>query len=107
MYMFQEATLIGETYLLIISKEKEANESVNKIDKHIELIRKLYGRNVIYILENITSFKRRDLVDKNINFIVPGTQFYLPLAALDFRETFKRIYKNSEEQLGPTAQVIL
>jgi hypothetical protein len=107
MYFFREATLLGKTYLLILNKEKEAEESVSKTDKHIEVIQKHYGRNVIYIIENITSFKRRDLVDKKINFIVPGTQLYLPIAALDFRETFKKRSKNLDEQLGATAQVIL
>ncbi|NRB65105.1 MAG: hypothetical protein HRU40_19160 [Saprospiraceae bacterium] len=105
MYIFREATLLGQTYLLFINKETD--ESVSKIEKHIEVIQRHYGRNVIYIIENITSFKRRDLVDKKINFIVPGTQLYLPLAALDFRETFKKRYKNLDEQLGATAQVIL
>ncbi|MFT6966822.1 MAG: hypothetical protein ACJAT1_002045 [Marivirga sp.] len=106
-YIFKEATLLGETYLLIISKENDADESVSSLNTHIQLLKKRYGINIIYIVDNITSYKRRHLVDKKINFIVPGKQLYLPVAAIDFREIFQRKEARAEERLGPTAQAIL
>ncbi|NQY33705.1 MAG: hypothetical protein HRT37_01795 [Alteromonadaceae bacterium] len=106
-YVFKEATLLGETYLLIFSKEKDADESVSSIDTHIQLLKKRYGINIIYIVDNITSYKRRHLIEKKINFVVPGKQLYLPVAATDFREIFQRRNTRTEEQLGPTAQAIL
>lgn len=106
-YVFIEVSLLGKSYLLFFSSDGEIEESVSKISKHVDVIQRYYGQNIIYLTEGITSFKRRDLIEQRVNFIVPGMQLYLPLAAIDFRETYKKAGMSDIQSLSATAQSVV
>ncbi len=106
-YVFMEVSLLGHSYILFFSPDGETEESVSKIRKHVDILQRYYGQNIIYLTEGITSFKRRDLIEQRVNFIVPGMQLYLPLAAIDFRETYKKTGESEKHSLSATAQSVV
>ena len=104
-YMFYEITLFGRA--VILAEQKNSDEfSVLQIERNFNQIRQELQNKVALIAESITAINRKRLIEKGINFIVPGKQLYLPDLLIDLRETFpaKIIRK---EKLLPSAQFIL
>lgn len=60
----------------------------------------------VLLLEAVPAALRRRLVEKRVAFISPGTQFYVPEAFLDLRETYSSA-SPPPEQMSPTAQVVI
>ncbi|MFT4928708.1 MAG: hypothetical protein ACI8WB_004828 [Phenylobacterium sp.] len=110
-YLYQEARLLGENTLLMLDinegESENESESATVKKKHINVVAKHFNDHIIYVIENITSFNRKRLVDQRIDFIVPGKQLYLPFLAIDFRERFKNKETNTRKCLGAMAQVLL
>ena len=60
------------------------------------------------MIKELTAYNRKRLIEKGINFIVPGKQLYLPEFLIDLRESFtKTRTKSKNEKLLPSAQFIL
>ncbi|GAB1078750.1 MAG: hypothetical protein SStaBPW_06350 [Shewanella algae] len=107
-YLYREATLLGRDCLLMFDLgDNDEQTSVSSINKHIDILSKSFGGDIIYVVEDIAPYTRKKLVEKKVSFIVPGKQLYLPSFALDFREQFKSRTRSKSAQLGATAQVIL
>jgi DNA-binding MarR family transcriptional regulator len=107
-YLYRRASLLGRDCLLMLDLDEASERAgVSSIGKHVELVSKFFDGDVIYVVEDIASYNRKRLVEKKVSFVVPGKQLYLPLFALDFRETFKVLNKKPVKKLGSTAQVIL
>src|SRR3546814_12165480 len=72
-----------------------------------EMRRRVEGGRLVLVLEGVPAALRRRLVEKRVAFISPGTQFYVPEAFLDLRETYSSQPAAPSEQLSPTAQVLV
>lgn len=93
--------------MLVLDINEVESESATVKKKHINVVAKHFCDHVIYVIQNITSFNRKRLVDQRIDFIVPGKQLYLPFLAVDFRESFKNKETNTRKCLDAMAQVLL
>jgi hypothetical protein len=80
--------------------------SVLQIEKQLKQINKQLNKIVVVVLENIQAYNRKRLIEKHINFIVPGKQMYLPDLLIDLRESYHRNDTN-KETLMPSAQLLL
>ena len=80
--------------------------SVHQIDKQLKQINKQLNKIVVVVLENIQAYNRKRLIEKHVNFIVPGKQMYLPDLLIDLRESYHR-YDTKKETLLPSAQLLL
>lgn len=110
---------IGETYklynlflfnqLLLLAEPKQMeNFSIMQTEKHFDLLKNSFARKVVLGLPEITAFNRKRLIEKGINFIVPGKQLYLPNLLIDLRENFTNPRaKRKNETLLPSAQFLL
>jgi len=101
---------IYRTYLLnkevILVYAKDLNTETKQIEKQGRNLFTFFNTPIIMVLEDISSITRRRLINKRINFIVPGKQMFLPELLIDLKETYKVSYK-SENHLLPSAQVVL
>ncbi|MFW5720761.1 MAG: MarR family transcriptional regulator [Candidatus Woesearchaeota archaeon] len=101
---------IYRTYFLtkevMLVYAKDINTETKQIEKQSQNLFTFFNSPVIMVLEDISSIARRRLINKGVNFIVPGKQMFLPELLMDLRETYKGPYKR-EDQLLPSAQVIL
>jgi hypothetical protein len=80
--------------------------SILQIAKQLQQIHKQLNKTVVVVLETIKSYNRKRLIEKKINFIVPGKQMFLPDLLIDFRESYPR--DNAiKEKLLPSAQMLI
>jgi hypothetical protein len=101
-------TELFDITLLLAEPDKKSEFSIKQVHKHLGLISSNLNSRVVFVTDVITAINRRRLIEKGINFIVPGKQLFLPDLLLDLREDFQRQYKPSEKnKLLPSSQLLL
>lgn len=93
---------------LLLAELKNGNEiSILQTEKHLKLIKEAFNCKAAIVLENVAAYNRKRLIEKDINFIVPGKQLYLPDLLIDLRENYPRPKTKQNEKLLPSAQLLL
>ncbi len=106
-YKLYRVTLGDFHFLLIEYKDAEAF-SISQLEKHCELIKTHLNQKVALLAEDASALYRKRLIEKGINFIVPGKQLFLPDFLIDLREGNQNAgRKKKTEKLLPSAQFIL
>ena len=104
-YQLYSLKLFNKDVLFAALKNKEVL-IILQIEKHLQQIQKQLNQPVVLMLENIQAYNRKRLIEKRINFIVPGKQLYLPHLLIDLRESFNRVEKK-QKTLMPSAQFLV
>lgn len=75
--------------------------------KHFDLLEGILDKNVVLWMDEVSAFNRKRLIEKDINFIIPGKQLFLPELLVDLRESYNlpKVKKDSEK-LQPAAQLL-
>ena len=106
-YRLYETSLFNHD-LILVEHHQPDQISILQIQKHFSLLRKYLGKKVVLVTEDLSSFNRKRLIEKGINFIVPNKQLYIPDLLMDLKESFVRPKtKRQREKLIPTAQFLL
>lgn len=105
-FRFIDANLLGHPLLLLEIPEKEEQPTIQQIEKQFNTIADALHRTPVLVIEDMTPLSRKRLINKAINFIVPGKQLFLPALLVDLKEQFRRPQKPTRTLL-PSAQVIL
>ena len=94
---------------LILAEPRSMEEfSILMAEKHIKLLQKFFNKKVVLLLPELAAFNRKRLIDKKINFIVPGKQLYLPDLLVDLRENAAKYRtKRKIKKLLPSAQFLI
>lgn len=94
---------------IILAELKNDDElSIQQTEKQVQQIKSLLNPKVVVMLENVQAYNRKRLIEKGINFIVPGKQLYMPDLLIDLRERFVHPKaKPKKEALLPSAQCLL
>lgn len=94
---------------LILAEHKNQEElSILQTDKQLNIIRNTLHTKVVVVLKDIAAYNRKRLIEKGINFIVPGKQLYLPDLLINLREIYTPLKrKQTKEKLLPSAQFLL
>ena len=101
-------TDLFNTKILLAELKNEDEISILQTEKQVKQIKNILNQNVVVVLENIQAFNRKRLIEKGINFIVPGKQIYMPDLLMDLRESFVHPnIKIRNEPLLPSAQFLL
>lgn len=101
-------TDLFNTEIILAELKKDDELSIQQTEKQVQQIKNLLNQKVVVVLENVQAYNRKRLIEKGINFIVPGKQLYMPDLLIDLRERFvhpKTRQKN--ETLLPSAQFLL
>lgn len=94
--------------IILAELKREDELSIQQTEKQVQQIKNLLNQKVVVLLENVQAYNRKRLIEKGINFIVPGKQLYLPDMLIDLRESFIHIKtKHKNETLLPSAQFLL
>lgn len=81
---------------------------IDEFLKHRDLLRRhIQARLFVLLLEGVPADLRRRLVEKHVAFISPGTQFFVPEAFVDLRETYSSEPGSLPAQVSPTTQVVI
>lgn len=79
---------------------------LRRLRAQLDELERIAHRPTVLVLEAVTSFERRRLVERRIPFIVPGNQLYLPDLGVDFREHFRRPIEPLFLPFAPATQAI-
>ena len=105
-YDFWDLTLADQRILLAIERQGGQARLAN-IRGHMEKLRSLTGRPVVYVTHALASYQRKRLIADKVPFVVPGNQMYLPDLGIDLREHFRRPSGVTGAKLSPATQAIL
>ncbi len=99
---------IFNTEIILAELKNDEEFSIQQTDKQIQQVKKQLNRKVVMVLEKVQAYTRKRLIEKGINFIVPGKQMYMPDLLIDLREIdVKSGTKRKSEALLPSAQFLL
>jgi len=106
-YRLYHASLFNVDFLLIEYKDDDGF-SIYQLEKHLDLLKNTLNKKVALLAENLPYLHRKRLIEKGINFIVPGKQMFLPDFLIDLREGNQNSrFKKKTEKLLPSAQFVL
>lgn len=92
---------------LVIALTAEDQFDLSQLAKQRETLADKLGRDIVLVLPRIRSHERNRLILKQIPFIVPGRQMYLPMMLVDLREAFSAPAHVKTDAISWVAQVIL
>ncbi|MGL4483918.1 MAG: hypothetical protein ACRCUS_03130, partial [Anaerovoracaceae bacterium] len=64
----------------------KTEESVLKLSYHIENLKNLTNRNCVLILDEISNYKMKQFIEKEIPFVVQGRQIYMPFIGVSLKK---------------------
>jgi len=105
MYNLKTIRLYEREILFLEQKDKE-RLTVEQYRKHIQIIENAFNKPVVLVLEQIEAYKRNRLIEKQIAFIIPAKQMFIPQLLIDLRE-FRHTAQKKKEKIQPAAQCLL
>lgn len=98
---------------LILKERPQREASVADVAKHMQAINKLLAKKMpetsdlmVFVTDTLPSYDRKRLVEKGVQFIVPGNQLYLPAFGMDLREYYRQRLEKPQV-LSPATQSML
>ncbi len=106
-YNLSEAKILNHTFI-IVERRNPDELSILQTEKHFKIIKDTFNNQVVLLSDNLASYNRKRLIEKRINFIVPGKQLFLPDLLIHLRETLSpRREIGKKETLLPSAQLLV
>lgn len=111
-YEFFVTEILGAK-CLILKEHPQREASVADVAKHMQAINKLLEKKLpetsdlmVFVTDALPSYDRKRLVEKGVQFIVPGNQLYLPAFGMDLREYYRQRLEKPQV-LSPATQSML
>lgn len=107
-YKLWSGTINGRSLILMAIRDPRQGATTEYL-KHREVVRRqLHAELVVLLLERVPNAIRHQMVDRQIGFLAPGAQLYIPEAFLDLRErTPAATIVSAADPISPTAQLLL
>lgn len=106
-YKLYNTVLLNKELLLVEHRNNE-EISIQQTEKHLQLLKTVFEKKIVLVMENLATYNRRRLIENGINFIVAGKQLFLPELLIDLKESYTNPRaKQKQEKLLPSAQFLL
>lgn len=106
-YKLWRGRLGGRSLVLMAYRDPRHGVTADYL-KHRDLVRRALGVDlVLLLLTHVPSATRRQMMERQVGFIVPGAQLYVPEALLDLRERAPTMAVAPVDQVSPTTQLLL
>jgi hypothetical protein len=76
--------VIGETF------------AINVIEKHMQNIKRVFDGQIVFCFKELSSYRRKSLIERRIPFLINNGQMYLPFLGLDLLKSPSKISKSDE-----------
>jgi DNA-binding MarR family transcriptional regulator len=106
-YRFYDTAIFGHPLILA---ERQGNGIVRteQTERIVELLKEIFDKDVALLLDELPPYERKRLIQKQIGFIVPGNQLFLPEFYIDIRErALRKPAVKNKESLLPSAQFLI
>lgn len=104
-YGFYQARLLGRNIILLKNKGEET-ATADRLRKHTQMVEQTLGCPVVFVFTFLEPYNRKRLIQKQVAFIVPGKQMFIPQLLIDLKD-FRQAVAKKREKLLPAAQCIL
>lgn len=104
-YKFRLGKLL-ERNIVFIELKGTKTFTPQQFKKQIEIIENKLNYPVVLLLPQIENYNRNRLIQRKINFIIPGKQIFIPDLVVDLKEYVQPV-KTQTEYLQPAAQCLL
>lgn len=111
-YEFFVTEILG-TKCLILKERPRREASLADVAKHMQVIKNLLAKKspktsdlMVFVTDTLPSYDRKRLVEKGVQFIVPGNQLFLPAFGMDLREHYRQRLEKPQV-LSPATQSML
>jgi len=106
-YQLSEIQLLG--YSMLLAKPNDWQFwKLDQLENNLNTLGRTFQKKIILMLPEITTINRKRLINRRINFIVPGKQLFLPELLIDLQERFFKPKSHSKTRhLLPSAQFLL
>jgi phosphoribosylformylglycinamidine (FGAM) synthase PurS component len=106
-FKFYHTDLFNTEVIFAIMKNDD-ELSIQQTEKQVQQIKNLLNQKVVVVLENVQAYNRKRLIEKGINFIMPGKQLFMPDLLIDLRESYiNPKVRQKYDPLLPSAQFLL
>lgn len=105
-YLFGKLAIAGTPCVLMLARN-EVQDTPAVVRKHLQAVRQEVTEPVVYVVERLSSYNRKRLIEQRVPFVVPNKQMYLPMLGIDLREQFSLPADDGDNPLGAVAQVLL
>jgi|25_taG_2_1085351.scaffolds.fasta_scaffold00383_6 DNA-binding MarR family transcriptional regulator len=106
LYEFYYVRIFDKPCLLMLSVSTEG-ETPAAVRKHWQVVAKHFSGDIIYVVDVVSSFNRKRLIEQKVPFLVPGNQLYLPMLGIDLREYFKQTRRKISDHIGAVSQALV
>jgi DNA-binding MarR family transcriptional regulator len=105
-YRFYVANLLGRECLVAVSRDGDG-EAPAAVSKQLSQVRDRLGKEVVYVVQNMTPYNRKRLIEQRLPFVVPRRQIYLPGFGIDLREQFGSRKRQDTEVMNAISQLFV
>jgi hypothetical protein len=105
-YNAYETSIYGQQICLLFAKDMENSPPPDQLAKQMAFITKQTGLPVAFVFNKMVSYNLKRLVQKRVNFIIPGKQLFIPALMMNLRKMPEKLPIKTE-LLTPVAQFLL
>lgn len=104
-YDFGEIRLFNQKIVLLIVKD---DFTIETLRTHLIKIQSVLDASVVAVIPTVNAYKRLRLIEKKVQFIIPGKQMYMPDLLISLKEYGNnRVDDQQPVNMQPAAQLIL
>lgn|GEM_PF-2481619 len=108
LFDFYSGNIFSKKVFFLIAKDDFFfGHAIQELESASAIFRDKLEQIPVFIFSVLTHHERQMLIKRGIQFLVPGTQMFLPCLGIDFFERIKAKRAKSQTQLRPAAQAIL
>ena len=103
--LFNIDVFSANDFIVVIPRNEELPK-INRLNKNLKKIEDLFKQKAVLIVNNLPSYIRKRLIQRNVNFIVPGKQLYIPNVGIHLDEK-KQSNNKTTKNLLPSSQILI
>ncbi len=104
LYAFYQVRLFGRK-IIFLKKKNDEPKTADQLRKHARLVEQVFDCPIVFVLPFLEAYNRKRLIQKQVGFIVPGKQLFIPQLLIDLRD-YRQTVPAKKEKLTPAAQCI-
>ena len=95
-----------ENARLLLVHVKESEFSIQSFIKQLDKLKEYWSEDIVLVLDRLSAYQRKALIQQKQAFIVPSTQFYIPRLGIALQETQAPSILTKKKQFSGCTQFI-